>query len=188
MVVGGMTQYLAKVQGMPKDVEERIEKRIRRFLWAEKTNVTVNKETIYAPKDMGGRNLLDIVARNEAVSITWLKAYLTFGKDRPLWAYVTDEILSIKALGSAKHVEETLRTCPYLQTWRPKLSDLSEDLAQMIKVGDKYHLEMESLAIARETQREMPIWYHNKSSAKKKLFNRGPEIKCLRRNHQVRLV
>ncbi|KAJ7108888.1 hypothetical protein C8R43DRAFT_862258, partial [Mycena crocata] len=96
MVVGGMTQYLTKVQGMPAEVEERLEKRIRNFVWAEKVRVTVNKETVYAPVEDGGRNLLDIVARNEAISITWLKSYLTFGKDRALWTYVTDEILSVK--------------------------------------------------------------------------------------------
>ncbi|KIK67642.1 hypothetical protein GYMLUDRAFT_125761, partial [Collybiopsis luxurians FD-317 M1] len=33
MVVGGMTQYLTKVQGMPRAVEDRLEKRIRKFLW-----------------------------------------------------------------------------------------------------------------------------------------------------------
>ncbi|KAJ7138535.1 hypothetical protein C8R43DRAFT_893230, partial [Mycena crocata] len=33
MVVGGMTQYLATVQGMPKPVEKKLEKRIRNFLW-----------------------------------------------------------------------------------------------------------------------------------------------------------
>ncbi|KAF9005848.1 hypothetical protein BDZ89DRAFT_898916, partial [Hymenopellis radicata] len=33
MVVGGKTQYLTKVQGMPKEVEQKLERRIRRFLW-----------------------------------------------------------------------------------------------------------------------------------------------------------
>jgi hypothetical protein len=58
MAVGGMTQYMAKVQEMPKDVEEHLEKKwitgIRSFLWAEKAQVTVNKEMIYAPADDGG--------------------------------------------------------------------------------------------------------------------------------------
>jgi exonuclease III len=188
MVVGGMTQYLTKVQGMPKAVEERLEKRIRNFLWAEKSQVTINKETIYAPKDIGGRNLLDIVARNEAISITWLKSYLTFGEDRPLWAYVTDKIMSIKALGDAKNVDVALRMCPYLQKWKPKMADLSEDLARMVKVGEKYDLKMEGLAISREIQREMPIWYHAKSEATKRLFNIGVEVKCLKTNHKIRLV
>ncbi|KAJ7234271.1 hypothetical protein C8J57DRAFT_1078003, partial [Mycena rebaudengoi] len=188
MVVGGMTQYLTKVQGMPKDIEERLEKRIRNFLWAEKARVTVNKETIYAPKEIGGRSLLDIVARNEAISITWLKSYLTFGEGRPLWAYVTDKILSIKALGAAENVDAMLRTCPYLQSWRPKMSELSEDLQRMIKVGDKYDLKMDGIAIAREIQRDMPIWYHAKSTATRRLFNYGPEVRCLKYNHKMRLV
>jgi len=33
MVVGGMTQYLAKVQTMPKQVEETLTKTIRNFMW-----------------------------------------------------------------------------------------------------------------------------------------------------------
>ena len=37
MVVGGMTQYLTKVQGRPAEIERKLEKRIRNFLWAEKT-------------------------------------------------------------------------------------------------------------------------------------------------------
>ncbi|KAJ7237246.1 hypothetical protein C8J57DRAFT_953533, partial [Mycena rebaudengoi] len=173
---------------MPDEVEERLEKRIRNFLWAEKVRVTVNKETVYVPRDVGGRNLLDIVARNEAISITWLRAYLTFGKDRPLWAYVTDEILSIKALGEAANVDKLLRTCPYLQSWRPKISDLSEDLQRMLKVGKKYDVTMDGIAITRTIQRDMPIWYHTKSTANKNLFNKGVEVRCLKYNHKMRLV
>ncbi|KAJ7235978.1 hypothetical protein C8J57DRAFT_1088557, partial [Mycena rebaudengoi] len=188
MVVGGMTQYLTKVQGMPKEVEEKLEKRIRSFMWAEKNKVTINKETVYAPAEEGGRILLDIVARNEAISVTWLRAYLTFGKKRPMWAFVTDEIMSVKALGSAHNVEKTLRSCPYLQSWRPKLEDLSDDLKRMIKTGEKYDLQMEALAVSREIQRDMPIWYHAKSTAQRGIFNRGPAVECLRKKHKVRLV
>jgi hypothetical protein len=36
MVVGGMTQYLTAVQGMPKDVEEYLDKRIKKIVWAGK--------------------------------------------------------------------------------------------------------------------------------------------------------
>ncbi|KDQ63431.1 hypothetical protein JAAARDRAFT_120510, partial [Jaapia argillacea MUCL 33604] len=35
MVVGGMTQYLTKVQGMPKNVEKAIIKMIRIFMWGD---------------------------------------------------------------------------------------------------------------------------------------------------------
>jgi hypothetical protein len=36
MTVGGMSQYLTAVQGMPKDVEEYLDKRIKNFIWAGK--------------------------------------------------------------------------------------------------------------------------------------------------------
>ncbi|KAJ3885658.1 hypothetical protein GG344DRAFT_26198, partial [Lentinula edodes] len=54
MVIGGMTQYLMKVQGMPPEVEEKLTKCIKQFLWDEKTHVRVNKEMVAAPIEMGG--------------------------------------------------------------------------------------------------------------------------------------
>jgi hypothetical protein len=118
MVVGGMTQYLATVQGMPADVE-RLDRQIRSFLWAEKTQVSVNKETVHAPSNVGGKDLLDIVARNEAITITWLKTYLSFGLECPLWCFVADELLAKKAVGADINVDEAMRLNTYLQSWAP---------------------------------------------------------------------
>jgi hypothetical protein len=157
MVVGGMTQYLTKVQGMPTDIEARLENRIRKFLWTEKASVTVNKETIYAPADLGGKNLLDIITRNEAIAVTWLQSYLSFGDDRPLWAFVADEILAKKAPAGDLNINEALRRNMYLQNWRPVLADIGTDLRKMIQVGDNYDVQMEALAISRKTQRETVI-------------------------------
>ncbi|KAJ7782274.1 hypothetical protein DFH07DRAFT_949069 [Mycena maculata] len=106
--VGGMTQYMAKVQGMPTEIEEKLERRVRSFLWAEKSQVRINKETVYAQSDVGGKNLLDIIARNEAIAITWLKTYLSFGPDRPLWCFVADEILAKKAVGGDFNADEAM--------------------------------------------------------------------------------
>ncbi|KAJ7029728.1 hypothetical protein C8F04DRAFT_962562 [Mycena alexandri] len=140
MVVGGMTQYLATVQGMPADVEARLEKRVRSFLWAEKRGVAVNKETVYAPAEMGGKNLLDIIARNEAITVTWLKTYLSLGPKRPLWCFVADEILAKGAVRTSLNVAEAMRLNSYLQSWLPYQSaeELnSKDLAGMMAVGRK---------------------------------------------------
>ncbi|KAF9536851.1 hypothetical protein CPC08DRAFT_651953, partial [Agrocybe pediades] len=54
MMVGGTTQYLTKVQGMPKQIERRLIKRIRKFIWADKTMSPVNEQTLYAPIEIGG--------------------------------------------------------------------------------------------------------------------------------------
>jgi hypothetical protein len=86
---------------------------------------------------MGGKDLLNIVARNEAIAVTWLKTYLSFGLDRPLWCFVADEILATKASGRNDNVAEMMRMNTYLQSWNPKISAASvgKDLAGMMKVG-----------------------------------------------------
>ncbi|KAJ7142127.1 hypothetical protein C8R43DRAFT_954469 [Mycena crocata] len=192
MVVGGMTQYLATVQGMPKTVEKKLEKRIRNFLWAEKTNVTVNQETIYAPAEMGGKNLLDIVARNEAITITWLKTYLSFGPNRPLWCFVSDDILAHKISGKdSKRVKEGMRLNAYLQSWSPKTSakSVGKDLSGMIKIGKTYGVDMDVMEVSRDIQGDMPVWYHRKSLAGRSLYNNGVEVvTCLQENHKISVV
>ncbi|KAJ7020352.1 hypothetical protein C8F04DRAFT_1196800 [Mycena alexandri] len=190
MVVGGMTQYLTKVQRMPAEVEHKLEKRIRNFLWAEKTSVTINKETIYAPTELGGRNLLDIIARNEVITVTWLKSYLSFNEDRPLWAFVADELYARNALGDDINVEEALCKNMYLQSWRTNTRNgkLPKDLINMVKVAKKHELSIDGLAISRNIQREMPVWYHNKSRATRRLFNYGEQVGCLWENHNIRTV
>ncbi|KAE9385265.1 hypothetical protein BT96DRAFT_960773 [Gymnopus androsaceus JB14] len=55
MVIGGMTQYLTVVQGMPATVEKRLTKRINTFLWKEKGHNPVNQKVILGPIEKGGR-------------------------------------------------------------------------------------------------------------------------------------
>ncbi|KIM91740.1 hypothetical protein PILCRDRAFT_58227 [Piloderma croceum F 1598] len=56
MVVGGMTQYLAKVQTMPKQVEDDLQKIIRNFMWDGK-KAPVNINTLHLPIRQGGVKL-----------------------------------------------------------------------------------------------------------------------------------
>ncbi|KAJ7249742.1 hypothetical protein B0H12DRAFT_992899, partial [Mycena haematopus] len=189
MVVGGMTQYLAKVQGMPPEIEKKLERRIRAFLWNDKTLIAVNKETVYAPIDMGGRNLLDIVARNEAITATWLKSYLDFGPSRPLWGFAADEYLSLNMQPSSELVvDKNLRTCVFLQAWNTGRSLKPKDLVNMLKVARQRGVQMEGLAFSRQIMREATIWYHIKATVGRGIFNRGAEIKCLKENHRVKTV
>jgi hypothetical protein len=191
MVVGGMTQYLATVQRMPKEVEAQLEKRVRKFLWAEKTSVTVNKETVYALAEMGGRDLLDIVARNEAIAITWLKTYLSFGADRPMWCFTTDEILSDKVSAIDAAVPAEVRLNTYLQSWAPKTStrSIGRDLSGMLNAGQKQGLEMDAIAVSREIQEAMPVWYHRKSYTDRSVYkNKVEVVHCLQEKHRIRTV
>lgn len=78
MEFGGRTQYLTQVQGMPEAVRKRLEKRQREWMWGGKSMTPVNIATMHAPTDRGGRKLLDIEARNEAIGLMHLKNYLDF--------------------------------------------------------------------------------------------------------------
>jgi hypothetical protein len=49
MVIGGRTQYLTQVQGMSTEVQKRLERRVRDFLWDGKAYSPVNTTTMYAP-------------------------------------------------------------------------------------------------------------------------------------------
>ncbi|KAE9383053.1 hypothetical protein BT96DRAFT_869449, partial [Gymnopus androsaceus JB14] len=69
MIIGGMTQYLTVVQGMPEAIEKRLTKRINTFLWKEKGYNPVNQKVICGPVERGGRKVLDIKVRNEAIKV-----------------------------------------------------------------------------------------------------------------------
>jgi hypothetical protein len=59
MIVGGMSQYLATTQRMPKQVVQILEKTIRKFIWDE-SKPSVSMETLYLPIAQGGIKLLDL--------------------------------------------------------------------------------------------------------------------------------
>ncbi|KAF9492425.1 hypothetical protein BDN71DRAFT_1396661, partial [Pleurotus eryngii] len=53
IVVGGRTQYLTQVQGMPTLVESILKKQVRTFVWGDK-KTPVKEETLLAPRMEGG--------------------------------------------------------------------------------------------------------------------------------------
>jgi len=63
MFAGGMTQFLTKAQGMPRQIEDALIKIICTFIWDESTAPpTIGIKKLYAPKDQGGISLLNIPA------------------------------------------------------------------------------------------------------------------------------
>jgi hypothetical protein len=90
-VIGGRTQYLTRVQGMPKDVEDTLNKVEHIFLWDRK-KARVTQETMILDIADGGKRILDITARNEAIDLWNLQSYLVQGPERALWCYFVDYI------------------------------------------------------------------------------------------------
>ncbi|KAI4294040.1 hypothetical protein K525DRAFT_180766, partial [Schizophyllum commune Loenen D] len=92
--IGAMTQYLTEVQRMPEEVKKRLIALERSFYWDGKSTSPVALEYLYAPFENGGRKLLDIQSRNDAIDLVWLKDYLNMGPNRPTWAYIADALLA----------------------------------------------------------------------------------------------
>ncbi len=170
MVVGGMSQYLTKVQGMLPEIEKRLERQVRKFLWGNKNKININKETIYAPISSGRQNLLDIPVRNEAIMVTWIRSYLNFSPSHPLWAHATDTIIAHHTPRSEESVSLEQRMNIFLQSWKTHTNKLPEDLKGLVKTAQKYNVSLDGLAISPQIQRDMPIWYHIKSKASRRLF------------------
>jgi hypothetical protein len=96
-IVGGHTQFLTKAQGMPTHIEEALTKMIRKFVWEDDSSPRIKLDYLQGPQESGGLNLLDIKARNEAIDLIWLKAYLDISPSRPTWAKITDLIIDATA-------------------------------------------------------------------------------------------
>ncbi|KAH9886322.1 hypothetical protein C8Q73DRAFT_624057, partial [Cubamyces lactineus] len=86
MFVAGMTQFLTDVQRMPGYILKRLNTVIRNYIWDDKHNTPVAMTHLHLPVEKGGIKLIDLEARNEAIDLTWLRSYLSFGEGRPLWA------------------------------------------------------------------------------------------------------
>jgi hypothetical protein len=84
MVIGGMSQYLTTVQGMPPAVLCTLKKRTCEFVTDSSSPLSVNFETYLLPYDQGGQKILDLEARNEAIVLMQLKQLMNYSTDRPL--------------------------------------------------------------------------------------------------------
>jgi hypothetical protein len=191
MQVAGVTQYLTKVQGMPKDIETDLDKQVRRFLWNNDRNDTVNRAQMHAPHGRGGKKVLNLEARNKAIHLTWLQAYLNIGKNRPTWAYFADAIIGTDIPDSHQIDKDPhSRIMPILQTWqtKSKKSTLPEDLRMMLKLAKEFNVQVSAQNPSLTTKMKLPIWYHVHSAPSARKLYRTKTAKCLRNKHQIRLV
>ena len=191
MQVAGVTQYLTKVQGMPRSVEEELNRQIRHFTWNHEKADTVNQVQMYAQHEKGGKRILDIEARNEAIHLTWLKAYLNLGEGGPTWAYFADAIIGTDIPPSHRVDEDPeSRVMPILQTWdtRVRGSTLPEDLKMMLKAARKHNVRLSATNPSQEVREDLPLWYHAKSAPTAKKMYRTKPAKCLRKAHGIRTV
>ncbi|KAF9552435.1 hypothetical protein CPC08DRAFT_698610, partial [Agrocybe pediades] len=161
IVVGGLTQYLTRVQGMSKEVEEKIIKKIRTFMWDGKSAM-VSLEVMYGDIADGGKRLLDLKSRNEAIELIKLRTYLNEPKKRPRWASIADELIA-RTSALSQGVSDELKVNTFLQSWTAYTtarSALPAGLRKMLSVAAKHNVTIDPPLVAKEVRRAMPAWYH----------------------------
>ena len=177
--------FLATVNGMPKETQEKMQKQMRSFLWEGKRGkISWNKAT--KNRDEGGLGIPDIKIRTEAIQIMWMKQFL---KDkRPKWAYVTDRIIA-KNITRTPIVTEDNHINWITQSWHESEASWSKIppyIREMLQVARKYNIGIEAIKISKKTKEQLPIWHHIAS-----LDNYGwnkKAAKCLRKNHNIQTI
>jgi ribonuclease HI len=185
--VGGMTQFLTAVQGMPEPVIKTLEGITQKFIWDNKKS-EISLEVLQRSKDEGGIGLINLRTCNEAIDTMRLKRYLAFGDDWPLWAHVVDALITIT---DPEGTMNGTKSNSFLQSWKVPVNGsgwgraLPESVTRMFNAAYKYNVSFEALKISEKLKKELPAWHHL-GALKRVLHTKG--AKCLRTNHDVSTV
>ncbi|KAJ3568915.1 hypothetical protein NP233_g5392 [Leucocoprinus birnbaumii] len=187
MIIAGMTQYLTRVQGMPKEVEKRLERRITKFIWNEK-RPPINIETLRLQINEGGLDLLDIKTRNEAIEIMRVQTFLSLGPKRPKWTYVEDAI--IRSFVAAPYLDILAQGPLYLlqDIPLPAPSRLPTQTRRLVKTMKACNARAEPPMPSAAVQLAMPAWRHPGGGNYSRHHTRTQRATCLRRNHGVETI
>ncbi|KAI0723594.1 hypothetical protein C8Q76DRAFT_767442 [Earliella scabrosa] len=170
---------------MPKSVEKNIVNIIRKFMWNGDEHPRIGLDTLYRPIEEGGLGLLNVVARNEAIDLMWLKEYLQFDEMRPKWAYVADRIFAKALPCRSKSIDETAQLNVFIQTWNVSThpaAGLPLSLKRMYTTALKYGVRVEVANPKEILKRRMPSWYHIGQQPGRYVANHAA-AKCLRERH-----
>ncbi|KAG2046246.1 hypothetical protein BDR06DRAFT_899569 [Suillus hirtellus] len=151
-----MTQFLAKAQGMPKNIEATLTRIMRKFIWNNKKTSPINLEQLQKPREEGGINLIDLKARNEVIEVTWLCSYLNLSTKRPAWAFLTDIIINnLKLTG----INNTTDLNTFLQSWNPptkgtRANNIPKEIINMLKIAKKYNVSFTPIKLSKQLKKQ----------------------------------
>lgn len=182
-----MTQYLTTAQGMPKDTEKALLARAREFIWDNDGKTQISTDLLCAPIEVGGKNMLNLTHRNDAIELMWLKGLLKPPNKRPTWAFFADALIAHNAR-PAPSVSTNTKINSFLQTWKPLTRKLPPSIQRMLKVAKTYHVKWDACRIPPNIARQLPIWFHLGATPHLNKLNNYYYANCLRDNHRVSTV
>ncbi|KAJ8592574.1 hypothetical protein M405DRAFT_692869, partial [Rhizopogon salebrosus TDB-379] len=139
------------------------------------------------PFEKGGKNLLNLEHRNDAIELMWLKGLLAPKNSRPCWAPFAHAILA-KHARHAPVVHPDARINTFLQSWSPTVKKLPPHLKRMLRAAKKYSLQWTAPLIPKDLAQQLPIWFHIGATSELNRLNNFYYAACLRDNHRISTV
>lgn len=183
--MGGCTQFLAKAQGLLKQIRNALTKEIRNFIWADECHAPrVGLDHLEYTKEQGGIKLLNLKSRDKAIEMVWLRDYLNLMKVHPAWAFITDILLDET---TPAMLDKKTRQNAFLQKWNiptsgKRANKLGKDTIRMIKTAKKYKATFMPINLSCNLREKLPAWSH---IGMEKAIPRNLQAKCLAKNHSV---
>ncbi|KAG1881982.1 hypothetical protein C8R48DRAFT_587415 [Suillus tomentosus] len=172
---------------MPKEIEKTLTNRARNFIWDNKGKSQVSLDILCAPIDEGGKNMMHLTHRNDAIELMWLKGLLKPEQERPPWAFFANALIA-KYVKPAPTVHPTVKINLFLQSWKPLTRKLPPSLQRIIKAAKTYHVKWDACIIPPQVARQLPIWFHIGANQNLNKLNNYYYANCLRDKHNVRTV
>jgi hypothetical protein len=144
------------------------------------------------PLAEGGKQILDLHSRNEAIDLWNLKEFLRVGDDRANWPFFVEHTIfnrwnACQTSGNHGLLSNIFLQNIHIPLWRN--DPLAHNIRRMLQPAKKYHLEFTALSISKEILLQMPVWNHiGLNGPRFEKIRRKEAVKCLRRNHQARIV
>ena len=188
-LIQSKAMFLATVNGMPRDIEMKMKRLFKNFLWNEKTRGLMSWEQIIAPRERGGLAVPDIRARIDAIEIMWIKKWLAPEERKPRWTYILDEILK-NNIAKSPIIDKESRINWLKQSWhesKARDSKLSKNVRNMLTVARKYNITLEPLKYSPETKKAEPLWHNRLMTIANYQWNKK-SARCLRNNHDITTI
>ncbi|KAL1761761.1 hypothetical protein FB107DRAFT_200673 [Schizophyllum commune] len=142
-------------------------------------------------KDNGGKEILNIRARNKAIDIMWAKrfAVMTDSPSRPAWCFVFDSMCKTFLLADdAKKCDEDSFHNILAQNLEARQTNIPATTKRMITAIRENNIRFDAANPSNELKESLPIWHHSCVPTRLRPRYNDGKCKCLRKIHKVKTV
>ncbi|KAJ7210372.1 hypothetical protein GGX14DRAFT_301462, partial [Mycena pura] len=180
------TQYLTQVNGMPNTVLRHLQRSLREFMAGGAKRSPINLKTLMAPVEKGGKGVLDLQARNEAIQLVNFGVLANFEPGETAnWAVLALHRLS-KHVRKGDRVDDAARLNILLQSYDTSRLQWPKHQASMLATARKYGYTFDTVEPSLEIAKMLPAFHHVAPQPGTRQMNNSKASKCLRETHHVK--